>query len=194
MDKERKFFDDKKNALKKLKKAINKDIADEKILPILDIINQSEKFYTSSSCAGRIALLELPSIGDKKNARFLGKWHRNIKPSEMISVSKNAKIGQLWLLAQSPIIHITAKTNLDAEHMLKTVISSGFKNSGLKSLGRKIVIEVCSTERLDAPVGKDGKLFCNEEYLHLLVEIANDVIYRSELKLDRLKNGLKKKI
>jgi len=77
---------------------------------------------------------------------------------------------------------------------LKTAISSGFKNSGLKSLGRKIVIEICSTERLDAPVGKNGKLFCNEEYLHLLVEIANDVIDRSNLKLNRLKNELKKKI
>ena len=194
MDKQRDFSDGKKTALKKLKKARNGDIADEKILPILDIINQSEKFYTSSSCAGRIVLLELPSIGDKKNAEFLGKWHKNIKPSEMISASTNAKIGQLWLLAQSPIIHITAKTNFDAELMLKTAISSGFKNSGLKSLGRKIVIEICSTERLDAPVGKNGKLFCNEEYLHLLVEIANDVIDRSNLKLNRLKNELKKKI
>lgn len=194
MDKERDFSDGKKTALTKLEKARNEDRVDEKILPILDIINQSEKFYTSSSCAGRIVLLELPSIGDKKNAEFLGKWHRNIEPSEIISASTKAKTGQLWLLAQSPIIHITAKTNLDAEDMLKTAISSGFKNSGLKSLGRKIVIEVCSTERLDAPVGKNGRLFCNEDYLHLLVEIANDVIDRSNLKLDRLTNELKKKI
>ena len=194
MDKERDFSDGKKTALTKLEKARNEDMVDEKILPILDIINQSEKLYTSSSCAGRIVLLELPSIGDKKNAEFLGKWHRNIEPSEIISASTKAKTGQLWLLAQSPIIHITAKTNLDAEDMLKTAISSGFKNSGLKSLGRKIVIEVCSTERLDAPVGKNGRLFCNEEYLHLLVEIANDVIDRSNLKLDGLTNELKKKI
>lgn len=194
MNNEKDFLDGKKTMLTKLKKARNENMVDEKIFPIIDIINQSENFYTSSSCAGRIALLELPNIGDKKNAEFLGKWHRNIESHELISAASKAKTGQLWFLAQSPIIHITAKTNLDAENMLKTAISSGFKNSGLKSLGRKIVVEICSTERLDVPVGKNSKLFCSEKYLHLLVEIANDVINRSNLKIDRLTNELKKKI
>jgi len=188
------FSNGKKAALTKLKKARNENLVDEKILQILDIINNSEKYYTSSSCAGRIVLLELPCIGDKKNAKFLGKWHWNIEPSEVISASEKAKTGQLWLLAQSPIIHIAAKTNLDAEIILKTAISSGFKNSGLKSLGKKIVVEICSTERLDVPIGENGRLFCDGRYLCLLVEIANDVIKNSGFKLNRLTNELKKKI
>jgi tRNA wybutosine-synthesizing protein 3 len=52
------------------------------------------------------------------------------------------------------------------------------------------VVEVLSTERLDAPVGRDGSLFCDEEYLGLLVDVANDVISKSIGKLSRFEDGL----
>ena len=78
--------------------------------------------------------------------------------------------------------------------MVKIANACGFKNSAFKSVGKNIVIEICSTERLDAPIGKDGVLFCNKEYLELLIEIANEVIRKSDLKLNRLKSELKKKI
>ena len=163
MNIERHFLDNKKIALKKLANAKKEHLADEKIIPILDIINQSDNYYTSSSCAGRIVLLEIPVIGDKKNAKFLGKWHSTIKKDEILNSVKKAKKGQLWLLAQSPIIHIGCKKNNDADQMIKTAIACGFKHSGYKSLEDKYVVEVVSTERLDSPIGKDGVLFCNNE-------------------------------
>lgn len=188
------FVDSKKIALKKLEEAKNQGLVDSGILTLLDVINKSENYYTSSSCAGRIVLLELPKIGDKKNAEFLGKWHRKIQISEVLPSVKKASEGQLWFLAQSSIVHIGARTDIDAEYMLKTAISSGFKNSGLKSLGKKIIVEVCSTERFDVPIGKNGLLFCDEKYISLLVEIANEMIDRSDSKLTRLEDELKKKI
>jgi len=191
---ERDFLTGKKRALQKLNQAIGENKVDKTVLPLLTIINESTCYYTSSSCAGRIVLLQLPQIGDKQNAQFLGKWHRTIEASELISASKNADTGQLWLLAQSPIIHLTAKTTAAANSMLKTAISCGFKNSGIRSLDKKIVVEICSTERLDAPVGKDGVLFCNDEYLKLLVSIANEVLEKSREKLSRFEEKLKKRL
>jgi tRNA wybutosine-synthesizing protein 3 len=181
------FLDSKEKAQKMLMKAVKDEKVDEEILPILKLINNFEEYYTSSSCAGRIVLLEIPNIGDKKNAKFLSKWHRRVKSNEINVAAKKAKKGQLWLLAQSPIIHVVANTNEMADKMVKTAISCGFKNSGVKSIGKKIVVEVCSTERLDAPIGIDGSLFCNKEYLQLLVKIANEVIERSDNKLSRFK-------
>jgi len=156
------------------------------------MINDSREYYTSSSCAGRIVLLEIPQIGDKKNARFIGKWHRTIEPDEILSVAKKAKTGQLWLLAQPPIFHIAANNNETADKMVKIANASGFKNSGVKSTRRKIIVEVCSTERLDAPIGRDGLLFCSDEHLQLLVDIANEVIEKSTVKLHRFEQKLKK--
>ena len=188
------FLKGKEKALESLKEAKGEDKVDQGILPIINIINASEDYYTSSSCFGRIVLLEIPGIGDKKHAKWLGKWHKAIEPKEVLSAVKSAKTGQLWLLAQPPIIHITAKTNTAADKILKTAISSGFKNSGLKSIGRKIVVEVCSTERLDAPIGRDATLFCNQEYLQLLVNIANEVMEKSTVKLHRFEQKIRKSL
>ena len=186
------FLKHKKIALAKLQSAKEENLVDRGVLNILSLINQLDDYYTSSSCAGRVLLLELQSIGDKKNAVFLGKWHRKIESGEILNSLEKASKGFLWLLAQSPIIHIGARTADAADKMLKLAMSAGFKHSGLKSFDKKIVVEVVSTERLDAPVGKDGKLFCDNEYLDLLVEICNEIMDKSALKLSRFENKLEK--
>ena len=187
------FIAGKKNALNALEKACDMKEVDEEILPILHLINESSNYYTSSSCTGRTVLLEIPNIGDKKEAVFLGRWHRTIESDEIKSAAEKAKHGLLWILAQSPIIHIVTDTSENADELVKAAIACGFKNSGFKSLSKKIVIEICSTERLDAPVGRDGNLFCNSKYLDLLVDIANDVFIKSKEKLVRLEKTLMKK-
>jgi tRNA wybutosine-synthesizing protein 3 len=192
MNTERDFLDGKKTALTKLKKAQKENKVDPGILSILDTINEHEEYYTSSSCFGRTVLLEIPNIGNKKEAKFLGKWHRKIEVKEFLDATKNAKIGQLWLLSQSPILHMVTKTNDGADKLLKIAIACGFKNSGLKSLGKKIVVEICSTERLDAPVGNNGTLFCNKDYIELLVNISNEIMKKSTTKLQKLEVKLMK--
>ena len=127
-------------------------------MSLLEIINKSKSYYTCSSCAGRIVLLELPGLGDKKNARFLGKWHTTIKSKDIFDSVVKAKKGFIWLLAQSPIFHIVTDSSKNADMLVKIAISCGFKNSGLKSFGKKNVVEICSTERMDTPIGKDGLL------------------------------------
>jgi len=194
MSLEKEFLESKEKALENLRKAKIYDKVDKKILSILDLINKSDEFCTSSSCAGRIVLLEIPKIGDKRNAKFVGIWHRTIKSIDLLSALKEAKTGLLWILAQPPIIHISAKTRSAADKLVKIANASSFKNSAFKSISKHIVVEICSTERLDAPIGKDGILFCNKDYLNLIVKIANEVIIKSDLKLSRFKRELKKKI
>ena len=89
------FLEGKKIALSKLEKEKKDNLVDKGILPILNIINDSDLYYTSSSCYGRIVLLEIPNIGNKKEAVFLGKWHRSISVDELISTSNNSKKGQI---------------------------------------------------------------------------------------------------
>jgi len=191
---EKEFLKSKENAIESLRKAKIDDKVDRKILFILDLINNSGEFYTSSSCAGRIVLLQIPGIGDKRNAKFVGIWHRTIKSKEILSALKEAKSGLLWILAQPPIIHISAKSRAAADKLVKIANASGFKNSAFKSDNNNIVVEICSTERLDAPIGEDGILFCNKDYLNLLVKIANEVILKSNLKLKRFESELKEKL
>jgi len=190
--KNRDFLENKKRILQKLENAKNNGEVDSGIIPVLDLINSMDDYYTSSSCFGRIVLMEIPVIGDKKNARWLGKWHHKINSGDVLSAAKDAKRGQLWLLAQCPIIHVVCKDVESADKLLKLSVSCGFKHSGLKSFDRNIIVEVLSTERLDAPVGRDGRFFCDDEYLGLLVDVANDVVSKSSEKLSRFKDSLDK--
>lgn len=190
MIKQRDFKNNKKQTLEKLNVAKKKGLVDKKIIPILDLINDLDNYYTSSSCYGRIVFLQLPEIGDKKNARFLGKWHHKIKPDDILNLSNTSDKGLLWLLAQSPIIHVFAKDFDSADKLVKTSVSCGFKHSGFKTADKNIIVEISSTERLDSPIGCDGKLFCDKNYLDLLVKISNDVIDKSVKKLEKLKESL----
>jgi tRNA wybutosine-synthesizing protein 3 len=190
--KNKEFMDAKENALQSLSDACVEGKVDEGVLPLLNLINDFKGFYTSSSCAGRIVLLQIPTLGAKPEAKFLGIWHRPIKQEEVTSAATTATNGLLWLLAQAPILHIGVETLGGAENMLKIAISCGFKNSAVKSLGKKIIIEICSTERLDAPIGRDGRLFCEGDYLTLLVDISNEVMEKSQKKLARFVEKLGK--
>ena len=59
-----------------------------------------------------------------------------------------------------------------------------------KTSKKNIIVEIVSTERIDAPIGFNGELYCDENYRFLLTDIANKVIKRSYLKLEKLKNSL----
>ena len=136
-------------------------------------------------------VLELPDLGDKQQAVILGKWHRTVQVSELCTAVQQARQGMIWLLAQAPILHIGSSSLEAADQLMKLARSSGFKNTGMKGAGRKLLIEVCSTERLDAPLGLDGVLFCDGRYLQLLTDISNRVIERSALKLQQLEKNLR---
>jgi tRNA wybutosine-synthesizing protein 3 len=188
------FLNLKERALIKLNNAENENKIDEDISNILRIINSKDDYFTSSSCSGRILIIELPSLGNKKEAKFLGKWHRKIKYSEIDNALNLATKGMIWILAQSPIFHVITKSNSSADKFIKIAIYSGFKNSGFKSYYDNIVIEILSTERLDAPIGKDGKLYCNKEHIKLLTDISNNIIIRSKKKLVKLERNLIEKL
>jgi tRNA wybutosine-synthesizing protein 3 len=188
------FLNSKERALIKLNNAKNENKIDEDIKDILKIINSNDDYFTSSSCSGRIVIIELPSLGNKREAKFLGKWHRKVTYSEIDKALKFATKGMIWILAQSPILHVLTKSNSSADKLIKIAISSGFKNSGFKSYYDNIVIEILSTERLDSPIGKNVKLYCNKEHIKLLTDISNNIIARSREKLVNLKRNLIEKL
>ena len=191
----------KQKNMRKLAEALEKQQVDNDVISLLEQINADERFVTTSSCAGRIVVLEIPILGDKKQAVFHGCWHYTPTFSELQQALKKFTTGQLWLLAQPPIFHIAARDIDSANLLLKAGIESGFKNSGIKTLQNQCMVELLSTERLDMPLGADGTIYCDDLYLHFLLQIAEKVIKRSKEKRDRLgqtltiflKNGKNKK-
>ncbi len=184
------FGKHKQNALQKYYMAKKEGKVDTLIIHLLDKINEMDIYFTTSSCAGRIVVLQLPRIGDKKNACFLGKWHHQINERELMHAVDCYDTDQLWLLGQPPIFHIGCQSIEAADQMIKLGISSGLKHSGIKSIQDQIIVELCSTERIDMPIGDNGILQIDKEFLLFLLKKANRMITRAQEKLKRFEKNL----
>jgi len=185
------FEEQKKKALERLRIRG----ADEEVAGIIEKLNRLEDFYTTSSCSGRVALICIPEIGAKREAEFIGKWHRAVTKEEVLAAIKAPKQGEVWLLSQSPILHVSCRGLEKAKALLRIAIESGFKYSGIKAISKdngKVMMEIMSTERMDVPLGEDDMLFCGESYMGYIVSKANFMLTRGKGKLERFYYGLKK--
>ncbi len=202
----RRFVMVKRVALERL----SREGADDDILGLIELLNSSEDYFTTSSCAGRIILLCIPWIGAKREAKFVAKWHRKVSKEEVLKAiavwkedereekrerEKKDPDGEggdeLWLSSQSPILHVACASMDKAKQLLNMAIESGFKYSGIKSVSEwRMMVEIMSTERMDVPLGRDGVLFCDDSYLDFIISKANLMLDRGRHKLKRLYNLL----
>ncbi len=186
------FKTHKDNALKKLEVALRENKVDSLVRSLLNNVNSQKDYFTTSSCAGRIVILQLPEIGDKKKAVFLGCWHQQITVEDVFNALASFEKGQAWLLTQPPIFHIGCKHLKAAGEILNLGVTSGFKHSGIRSVSGQIIVELRSTERMDMPLGKQGTMFIDKETIFFLVDIANTALFRAQEKLTRLKEMMTK--
>jgi len=173
--------------MKQLEQAKKDGKADEDAYPLLDLINSKENMYTTSSCAGRICLLETTRQGSKKDARLLERWHREITIEDLKNaLEKHAKT-VAYLQSECPILHVVTNEEKTAEKLVKTGLELGFKRSGIKNLKEgRILVEICSSEFMETPLAEDGKLRVNGDYLKFIVDIANIKFRRGREKLKKL--------
>lgn len=183
------FEEQKKKALERLRIKG----ADEGVKAIIKVLNSLNDFYTTSSCSGRLALICIPEIGAKREAEFIGKWHRAVTREEVSEAIKAPKKGEIWLISQSPILHVSCRCLEQANALLRIAIKSGFKYSGIKAISidkGRIMVEIMSTERMDVPLGNEDIFFCGESYMEYIISKANFMLSRGEMKLKRLLENL----
>ncbi|MBN1644786.1 hypothetical protein JW851_01935 [Candidatus Woesearchaeota archaeon] len=177
---------DKKNILGKVDKS-QKGKIDTGIKEICDLINNNKNYYTTSSCSGRIVLLEADS--NKKNkAKWLFVSHESTD-FESISKKLDSK-SEVWLRQEGAILHICCKDLESAEKLINLVKSIGFKRAGMISINKRFVVEIISSEHLCAPVIKKGKKIVTDEYFSVLISEANKKIRKNKEKLEHLKTNL----
>ena len=127
---------------------------------IIDAFNAHSDLFTTSSCAGRIQLICLQDIGQKKTVEFRKTWHRVIKLEELLAAIEMHDIphGYILLLqAQSPILHVGCRT-LEMANQLRTLAHSmGWKNSSIRNANEeKWMVEIIGTARLDTILMRQG--------------------------------------
>lgn len=187
------FDNGKKVALSKIDKS-KKGRIDKEIKPLINLINKSRNYYTTSSCSGRIVLIKQAEGYKKNEAEWLFVSHSPVKFSQIKNALKkieNYPKEDIWLREESIIMHIACRTLKDAEILLNKIKPLGFKRSGIAS-AKKIILEIMATENMDAIIAKKGKLLVNDAYLRILTEEANKKLKRTQNKIKRVCAALRK--
>ncbi|MFH1786114.1 MAG: hypothetical protein ABH829_00470 [archaeon] len=180
----------KRESMKRLENAVSDGKVDRQMMPVIGRLNELADYHTTSSCAGRINLFEIKSFGEKGTLNILGKWHEPVGPKAFLAAARAHKANELWLKAEPPILHVVCSNFDSARRLLTAAYSAGFKSSSIKSGGKSFMVEITSTEHLELPLGKGGRLMVDRKYLDFLLRTANSKLRRSQEKLERLKKEL----
>lgn len=183
----------KKDVLSKLdKSSIGK--WDDKISELCSKINLSNKYYTTSSCSGRIILM----IDQDKKGKdlFVFVSHNKVSFDKLkeelnLALRKNKKIK---FKLEPCILHVSCESLEDAEELYEKAKLSGWKKSGIIGVKNGFTVELNSTEKLEFPIIQDKKVLVSEEFLKLVIEEANKKLEKSWMKIEKLDKLLNKSL
>lgn len=153
-----------------------KGFVDEPIAQLIQDINASERFCTTSSCSGRIALFHTKRDDD----HHLGKWvlveHRTISSKEVFDMIQSCNLSsnsKVYLKFEPFILAVECATIQDAQMLLRIGVDAGFRESGI-SAGTRIITTIRSTSRLDIPIVVNGNAeSCSPDFIASCIAIAN---------------------
>lgn len=170
--KDARFDEIKKDLMELLENAKNEGVVDDGCLPYLELLNAHPNYVTSSSCYGRIHLIDLPDY-TKKNTHFVWKQHRKVTSDEVWEALQKAAGTFIWFKMEPLILHVSCRDVAAADKLLKIKLAAGIKRGGIFSIApNRVQIEVGGTYRMEAPVKKESVLI-TKDYFDVLVEEAN---------------------
>ncbi len=159
-----------------LEEAIAEGKADQKMIKLCRFVNSTKNFFTSSSCAGRIALLSVKSIGKKQPKAFHRKWHRKVALKEVVEgLGEKAREKELWFKLDPFILHIGTNNLENARRILKCMRLAGIKRGGIMlAKQEKFLVELQGTHTMSLPIKNEGTVLVEKGYLSFIVKQANE--------------------
>ncbi|KAM8839726.1 tRNA wybutosine-synthesizing protein 3 homolog [Synchiropus picturatus] len=189
---EKNFSQWKKQCLNKLDLSL-KGSVDQDIAHIVSLLNGCDEFFTTSSCSGRITIID--SIPDssgiqKQNCAWLFVSHAKCTLDDLMA-SLDKSTGDAVLKFEPFVLHVQCRSLEDAQLMHSVAVESGFRNSGL-TIGKtgKIITAVRCTHGLEVPLTLKGDLLVSHQYIDFLCHLANAKMEENFRRIDRFYQNL----
>lgn len=169
------FSSTKKDILNKKDKS-NIGHIDNYILALCKKINSNSNYFTTSSCSGRITLV----VDEDKKSKdvFLFRNHDEVNFNQLkehiLDSSKKVKKGLIYFKQEPCFIVISCKSKEKQWSIFNEARNNGWKKSGILSINKKFLVELMSSERIEFPVIKDGKILVDDEFLKIVLDKANN--------------------
>ncbi len=163
---------------------------DEDALPVILELFARPGAYTSSSCSGRITVIDAVFPWRKEDASIVFKVHRPVKPEEVEAVAARPFKHRLWLSVQGPIYHVYVRGVGEAEEILEAAREAGFKHSGVMVIGAdRLLLELRTGIRIAAPLlDKEQRYYAD---IHGLTNVANKALAEAKERNKRLLEALR---
>jgi tRNA wybutosine-synthesizing protein 3 len=182
------FGKEKADFLKKLDKS-RKGSVDTRVIKLIKLINSKDSYYTTSSCAGRILLIQ--PAPKKDDAKFIFAAHRKVYAREISKALYTKTKGIVRLQQQNVIIHIACRDLDSASRILNSARAAGFRQSGITSL-KKIVVEIKNPEGISMIAKKGSKVLLNESCLKIACAEMNSRLEENYERINKLHSSLMK--
>ncbi|MCD6414105.1 MAG: hypothetical protein J7L23_00560 [Candidatus Diapherotrites archaeon] len=176
----------------KLVEKLEREGCDQEVEPYLDLVNSVPNLVTSSSCYGRMLLIDLPDY-TKKNAKFLWKTHQPANPEDVWRALNECKGKFVWFKVDPLILHVSCKDIETASRLLKAKTRAGIKRGGIFSISEeRVQIELEGTYKMELPVKKGNRILVSEDYFKLVIEEANKKKLKNTKMWERFAEEFKK--
>jgi len=182
------FQQRKKDVLSKLDKS-SKGSWDKRVLELCQKINSLENYYTTSSCSGRIMIMQDKEKKGKGLFNFVS--HDLVELKDLEVALKNFSQGCLKFKQEPFILHVVCKDLKSAEKALGFGQTAGFKRSCILSLGKNLLLEICGTEKIEFPIIEDGKLLVSRNFLEIVLNKSNENLEKGWKRIEALKKEFK---
>jgi len=166
---------------------------DEPIQELIDLINMHPDYVTTSSCSGRVAIFAERDSAKKQTGMWLLASHEPVDFDAMSHAMPRDKsvpdgVSTVWFKFEPVILHIQCRSVDAARALLNTAIGAGMKNSGIM-LGKKIMVAVRCSLKIECPIGYGGQRMVDDAYLHMLVRMTDDMFLQNELRTNRFQTA-----
>lgn len=177
---------------------------DELIRPLVNIINENQFYYTTSTCSGRTTLIEKPhgQPGIKKGSNFLFNSHDFIDQKTFDTVIRDFVTNQnegeetcLWLKFEPFIMHVQCFDLSKAQTLLNIALEKGCRNSGV-TLGKqgKFMVAIRSTSFMEVPIHCSSRFNLSNDYIKFLREECDRRLVENKIRLQSLQEALESKL
>uniref|UniRef100_A0A7C2VHG4 tRNA(Phe) 7-((3-amino-3-carboxypropyl)-4-demethylwyosine(37)-N(4))-methyltransferase n=1 Tax=Ignisphaera aggregans TaxID=334771 RepID=A0A7C2VHG4_9CREN len=164
--------------------------ADKDIVDFINLVFSKKGVFTTSSCSGRITLVDALYPWLRDEAYVVFKKHEPISVEEISNLLSQNPIHRFWLISSGPILHFVAIDLEKAHKILQIARNSGFKHSGIISVSNEgIVVEIISGTWTSFLIKDSSKLIVNE--LDDVVKVANEVLIEGKKRLEKLYKAFK---
>ncbi len=182
-------FNQRKNDVLSKQDKSSKQSWDKRIVDLCEGINSSPDYYTTSSCSGRIVLIK--NTRKKEENLFVGVWHDLVSFGNLKKVLDNCSGISVKFKQEPVILHVACRDLGAAQRIHDFGKLAGWKRSGIVASGKRFVVELNSTEKLEFPIVKNGKLLVSDEFLEEVLKEANENLEKGWEKIRRLRGYLR---